>query len=456
MNDILNDDQKEASAKIKAFLTRKDTIGEVFTLTGGPGTGKTFMLKDVLSHYKGKFQAATVSHAAKNILQQSLGEDVPCVTLAKLLGLSQNITEDGQVQFVRAKSKQKLSQIGDAKVLIIDEVSQIPDDIYELICHEIKNYDVRLIAVGDPYQLPPVEQETDSKFFDKIDAKLTIPMRYQGPIGELAAIYKNQIDHINNESGFDKWALNTYTHRRDKVENDTGYLFTNRLDEIIEKAAYDIRTHPDDVSYARVLAFKHESVAEINNRIREKLYGTNLCQFENKELVICNGGYGILSGSSFGGEIKRTPVLYNGQILRVKSYKPVIGPEEVPCVLMSFENYPNLQGYPIYVVQNDPDSQAFYNKKKDRLEMLAKKATEGMPKREAWRRYYAFVESFAYFGFSSSLVLYRAQGQTVTNVYVCEGETMNVKPLTWKQKFQALYVAMTRAKEKVYIYNKEF
>jgi hypothetical protein len=48
------------------------------------------------------------------------------------------------------------------------------------------------------------------------------------------------------------------------------------------------------------------------------------------------------------------------------------------------------------------------------------------------------------------------QGQTLNNVYVCEGEVMGVGPLTWKQKFQALYVAMTRAKEKLYIYNKEF
>lgn len=43
---------------------------------------------------------------------------------------------------------------------------------------------------------------------------------------------------------------------------------------------------------------------------------------------------------------------------------------------------------------------------------------------------------------------------TLTNVYVCEGEIMDVKPIEWQQRFQALYVAMTRARKKLVIYNK--
>lgn len=48
------------------------------------------------------------------------------------------------------------------------------------------------------------------------------------------------------------------------------------------------------------------------------------------------------------------------------------------------------------------------------------------------------------------------QGATLSNVIVCEGAVMDVKPLSLKQKFQGLYVAMTRAKEQVHIYNKKF
>lgn len=455
----LNADQTEAASRIKSFLSKPTSAGKIFTLTGGPGTGKTFMLREVLEEYKGRVQAATVSHAAKNILQQSLGTRVEeCVTLAKLLGLLQTITDDGQVKFARPKNKGKLSQIEEGSVLVIDEVSQIPDDIFNLIAHEIANYNVKLIAVGDPYQLPPVEQETDSRFFDNIHAKLTIPMRFQGPISELATIYRHQIDCINNEDGFDKWALNNITHRIDKIVDNTGYAFTNKLDYIIERAAADIKSNPDDVSYARVLAFKNSSVAEINKRIRERIYGTNLAQFERSELVICNGGYSVVASSPYGNGMSssRMPVLYNGQVLKVAKYKPVDGPENIPCVLMSFENFPNIGGHPIYVVRNDYESQLAYEKVLGELLKDAKKTQDINKTREAWKRYYRFIESFAYFDYGYSVNNYKAQGQTLTNVYVCEGEMMSIGPLTWKQKFQALYVAMTRAKSELIIYNKEF
>lgn len=459
----LNDDQKEAARRIKSFLSIPASAGKSFTLTGGPGTGKTFMLKEVLEDYKGSIQGATVSHAAKNILQDSIGDRVKCITLAKLLGLKQSISDDGAIRFIKSNSKQKTSLIGDSKLLVIDEVSQIEDDIYDIIMNEAKALGVKVIAVGDPYQLPPVEQEHDSKFFDNIHARLTIPMRFQGPIAELAAVYRNQIDHINNDTGFDKWALNNITHRKNNVEGDTGYSFNNKLEEIIEASAADIKSHPEDVSYARVLAFKNESVAEINRQIRAKIYGSNLAQFERSELVICNGGYSVQGAPSYdmygnpvrmGGKI---PLLYNGQILRVASYKPVIGPEEVPCVLMSFENFSNIGGHPIFVVEGTFEGKLAYDRVLADLLKEAKKPQSNIDyTRKAWKRYYAFIESFAYFDFAYSLNLYKSQGQTLTNVYVCEGEVMAVKPLTWKQKFQALYVAMTRAKEKLFIYNREF
>ena len=448
----LNTDQNRAAKLIKNFIQDKSTAGHVFTLTGGPGTGKTFMLREVLKQYVGGVQGATVSHAAKNVLQESLGTRVECVTLAKLLGLNQSISDEGEVKFVQDKSGRQQSQIGKgAKLLIIDEVSQIPDSIFEIIMHEIGVHGVKLIAVGDPYQLPPVEQEHDSRFFDRIHSRLTIPMRFQGPIASLVGTYRTQIDSINSGIAFNKWALNSFTHRENDVQNNTGYLFTNKLDEVIELAADNIKSNPSDLSYARVLAFKNESVAEINRRIRRAIYGDNLNQFETNELVICNGGYAITDHNG------REPILYNGQILKVSSFKSAIGPYEIPCVLMAFDNFSNPNGRPIYVVDNDPESKLIYNKIAAGMIKEAKSYSGNIKlSREAWKRYYMFIESFAYLDFSSSLSVYKSQGQTLTNVYVCEGEIMGVKPLSWKQKFQALYVAMTRAKEKLYIYNKEF
>jgi superfamily I DNA/RNA helicase len=108
------------------------------------------------------------------------------------------------------------------------------------------------------------------------------------------------------------------------------------------------------------------------------------------------------------------------------------------------------------VVDHSPEGQLAYDKMRAIRLQEAKKATSPGLARAAWHRYYAFTEQFAVFDYCYAVNLYKAQGQTLNNVYVCEGEVMSVKPLTWKQKFQALYVAMTRAKEKLFIYNKEF
>ena len=452
----LNADQKAAALKIQMFIEDPKTAGKVFTLTGGPGTGKTFMLRTILDGYKGTVQAATVSHAAKNILQESLGDRVECVTLARLLDLNMNISDDGTIKFIRPTGKNaKPSQIGARKLLILDEVSQIEDFIYDMIVYEAAFAKVRIIAVGDPYQLPPVEQNHDSKFFLHIDATLTIPMRFTGPIEDLANVYRKQIDHINDGYGFDKWILNSYSNRHDRLIGDTGYLFKNELQTIIELAADDIVSNRETTSYARILAFRNESVAEINRRVRAQIYGANLNQFEPNELVICNGGYSTYV-SIGGADMRRIPVLYNGQILKIRSFIPIQGPEGIPCILVYFGNASLTVDHPVIVVDHSIEGQLAYNSILATKLKEAKAMTDIRLAREAWKRYYAFIESFANFDYAYSVNLYKAQGQTLNNVYVCEGEIMDVKPLTWKQKFQALYVAMTRAKEKLYIYNKEF
>jgi nucleoside-triphosphatase THEP1 len=457
----LNPDQQLAADKIKSFLSMSTTVGEFFTLTGGPGTGKTFMLKAVLEQYKRSVKAATISHAAKNVLQENLGAGIECVTIANLLSLTKNTNNEGGLEFIRQDTKSVPGSISmrmsGAKVLIIDEVSQIEDKMFDMIMFDALQAGVRVIAVGDPYQLPPVEQSHDSRFFSKIDARLTIPMRFQGPIADLANVYKNEIDKINvSANSFDKWALNTFSHRRDTMSGDTGYQFKNNIQEVIELAAADIKAHPESISYARILAFRNEAVELINKLVRKELYGTGLTQFEPNEMVICRGGYGASIPSFQGLPSRREPVLYNGQILRVASYIPVVGPEGIPCVLPKFTNFSNIHGHPIYIVDHSFEAQMQYNKIRDLKQQEAKQQTNPKLRMEAFDRYHYFLDSFAYFDYAYSVNLYKAQGQTLNNVYVFEGEIMDVKPLTWKQKFQALYVAMTRAKEKLYIYNKEF
>jgi exodeoxyribonuclease-5 len=322
----------------------------------------------------------------------------------------------------------------------------IDDPLYDIIMTEANENNVKIIAMGDSYQLPPVEQDHDSIFFRDIDATLTEPMRFQGPIENLAAIFRKEIRNINEDGDFDKWAVNSNTKRQDSHDTilDSGYSFTNKVQEVVEMAANGFKLNKDDNNHSRILAYKNDSVDRLNTSIRYLIYGANTKQFEEDEIVISNSNY-----RPFGGA---APLIHNGRVLRVHSFIEDEGPHEIPCLKVKFKDFNSELYPPIYVVSK-ANGGAGVKKYEAKLQQLKYAASKNS---EALQAYREFVDQFAYFDYAYAVNLYRAQGSTFENAYVFEGEVMNVKPLTWKQKFQALYVAVTRPRKNLVIYNKDF
>jgi ATP-dependent exoDNAse (exonuclease V) alpha subunit len=50
-----------------------------------------------------------------------------------------------------------------------------------------------------------------------------------------------------------------------------------------------------------------------------------------------------------------------------------------------------------------------------------------------------------------SINIYKAQGSTYDEIYIYLDDIINLKPVDLKDKYKALYTAMTRAKNKVHI-----
>jgi len=271
---------------------------------------------------------------------------------------------------------------------------------------------------------------------------LTEPMRFTGPISKVADIYKAAIKELNDGYVGNKFALNEGTSRRDNWDTtlDSGYKFMNNVYALIEQVSDEIKQNPHSISISRMLAFKNSTVALLNNAVRKNIYGKVSFQFEHNETVISNGGF----------TYKDIPVIFNGELLKVEGIKEIIGPYEIPCLSMKFQGFVGDSAIIIPVVQNYPSALQKYAKIKNDLRSYA------LQDKRQWGTYYKFIDSFAYFDYCSAINAYKAQGQTLENVYVFEGEIMNVKPLTLKQKYQALYVSMTRATKSLYIYNKDY
>ena len=136
--------QKEA---IKACLHHR-----VLVLTGGPGTGKTTVIKGILSILKAqglKIRLAAPTGRATKRLSETTGQKA--LTIHRLLEAN-NLAQDDNLQLGFSKD---IDDQLDADVIILDEVSMV--DI--VLMHHFLNAvpdGCRIILVGDTDQLPAV------------------------------------------------------------------------------------------------------------------------------------------------------------------------------------------------------------------------------------------------------------------------------------------------------------
>jgi hypothetical protein len=130
-------------------------------LTGGAGTGKSFLVKDMIKCLKRKFGARAVGITATTAIAASPlgGTSLHSYTG---IGLGQGTAHElaDKIKKIRA-TKQRWAE---TKVLIIDEVSMLSPELLEKleeIARIIKNNQrpfggIQLLFVGDFLQLPPV------------------------------------------------------------------------------------------------------------------------------------------------------------------------------------------------------------------------------------------------------------------------------------------------------------
>mgnify|MGYP003290765669 CR=1 FL=1 len=129
---------------------REAATSGVLLVTGGPGTGKTTILKGILS-LLGQMQlrcvlAAPTGRAAKRLTEVT-GEDASTIHRLLECGIDPNT---GKMEFVRDEDNPLK-----ADAVIVDEMSMVDIQLLHSLLRAIPQ-GKRLILVGDPDQLPPV------------------------------------------------------------------------------------------------------------------------------------------------------------------------------------------------------------------------------------------------------------------------------------------------------------
>lgn len=140
--------QERAIADVKAWLA--DPSGkQVFRLFGYAGTGKTTLAKELASFVKGSVLYATFTGKASLVLRKKGCEGAS--TIHSLIYKVEVNERTGEASF----NLNTESDLADAKLLIVDEVSMVGEDLAK----DLLSFKRRILVLGDPAQLPPVKDE---------------------------------------------------------------------------------------------------------------------------------------------------------------------------------------------------------------------------------------------------------------------------------------------------------
>jgi hypothetical protein len=444
---------------------------------GKAGVGKTRSAKELAerisnlktSKRKPKIIGATIAHSAKNILQQSLGEGIPVMTIASLLQLRRKIDDDtGEITFEpetvysydrsSGTMVRKVPPITTADILIIDECSQIGQDMKDLI-DQNKRKDAVVIYLGDYHQTPPVEDDRiknqDSPTFDVEGVTLTIPYRYEGELQQLADAVAAEIDRFNETGECSLKFLKEFAEKESEA-----FKFYRKENEFKSDALQEFKNQPD-LKHSTVICYRNDTVKKDTTFFRNHLVQSNY-NYVSGDKVVAKEPY----FNDLGTMVLQTHSLYNVVSTFQTMYVVVLSegrlvdffenteqrterdinssyPEEYNVVYL--ESYMlELEDEDGNIIKNVPVLREF----NDRKFAFVKNALYNRCKalKKDWKIYYEIVEHFATLNYAYTVNSHVVQGDTYDRVFVNFRDILTVKPISLKEKLQSLYTAITRAK----------
>jgi exodeoxyribonuclease-5 len=455
----LNKDQRESFDSLKDFIyDRKDD--NIYVLKGWAGTGKTYCVSvlvryvlDVIYPDKNWYKIAVTGPTNKSVrvIKKSTGIKNPRVsfqTIHKMLGLTERITSDGQQEFVNQGDF--VPPIEKIKLLIIDEVSMLNDDLF----HEILRYRdrVKIICMGDPAQIPPVGKPDCIPFRDEffemygiktLELKTIMRQKEDNPIIDTSVTIRNDLENPYVDTG-------KFSKLNDKGEgieiinlnsSDRRVTFSDVLGKYFKTDEFK-----EDSEYSKIIAWRNKTVETMNNLVRKVIYGEE------------NIGSKILIGEKL---IANNPIIEMSQILfntndefsvedfEIKTEKPRVADEE--GILKYYEtrvSFLNDEDKKIfyYIDILHEDSESYFNVLAGKLKKIA---IEKRGKEKSWIKYYDFIRRFADVSYAYAITAHKSQGSTYNTAFVLEDDIDVNTNIVERNRIK--YTAFTRSSKKLYV-----
>ena len=463
----LNSDQKTAFEDLRDFICDKED-DSVYVLKGWAGTGKTYCVSvlvryvlEVIHPVHNWYRIAVTGPTNKSVrvIKKTSGLKNPRVsfqTIHKMLGLTERITKEGVQEFVNQGDFQP--KIKTVKLLIIDEVSMLNDDLFQEV---LKYRDrIKIICMGDPAQIPPVGRPDCIPFREELAAGYrikTLSLKQIMRQKKDNAIIESSVA-IRSELGRAKNPVESVTKLNEKGE---GIEFLNlNIPEIRKGFSEILRRYfvtdefKKDSEYAKIIAWRNKTVATMNDVIRKVIYGDEAL------------GSKILVGEKL---IANNPIIQGESIVLNTNDEFSVGSFVIDSDDLRYHvsDHPDAEPFPItlkyyetvvsYLDDEDEtvrvniqilheDSEMDFKKLAN---MLKLRAIEKKGKDKSWLVYYNFLRKYADVNYAYCTSAHKSQGSTYNTTFVLEDDIDMNRDVVERNRIK--YTAYTRASRKLYV-----
>lgn len=416
----LSDSQSKSLTSIIDALNLSEDIQSLAVLTGPAGSGKSTLVKyfaeEVGLQRRSIFFAAT-THMAATVLQDTINDKT--YTAHKLFGIRPKYDRYGN---------ESLSSSGNVMVtpdaiVVIDEASMISDKFLHAIAPIVKQNRLKVVFVGDYYQLPPVKDRC-SIFDGSLPTFHLSEIHRQAkdnPIIQKSQEYTAFIDNQGVEPVLE-------TMLNDKGEGihviDHQQFMQKFTNEYINFKAGDTVTKP-------LCTYTNDSAINYNNVIRK----ASLI-LEKDSIQPYYIGEEYISNTSTLDSYRKV-ILENNERVFILSYCDYV-----------FEDIP---GYSIKVRgNNDKTKVIFVPKQKKDVTSALKELKKHAIKQRDWEKYYVVKNFMSDLRLPFAGTTHKAQGATYESVFIDIQNIYN-KCRDLDMRARLIYVALTRAKTNVYL-----
>lgn len=443
MSDVVyNSKQTEALERLSDFIVSDDDEQRFFGLFGYAGTGKTLCTMEAVKRCNKSPAITAPTHKAVGVLSElstkELRENfnVKYGTIHSLLALK-GYRKGSTLEFRPSK---KTPPVHEYDLLIVDEVSMLDDRMLGYINDAANYFDLRVIFMGDPLQLPPVSPSKKKKSdnlslfdhdlarFDDISSAFSVPgvvldeiMRYGGAIEQTVAGVRGPL----SEGDFDGINLAKFS-----VKDETGEVEVGRAESAWFDRAVDLFEANVD---AKILAHTNRRVDQLNANIRRRLLGDDIPDY--------------IAGENF---VAISTYTRNDHIVLHTE-------EQFELVEVYLSTYLNFDAWFMTVKRKDGTTTKIKVLHKDEERRFAaelKTVSRAAAMSGNWDTFWTYKEAFASIRLPYATTVYKSQGSTFENVFVDQREIVSItsKDAIKSLRARLMYVAYSRASKRLDIF----